>query len=86
MLHLTFAIGLSDLSDFMGFVRDHPDFFQGMLWFCYGFVMVSLWFFDDFYDCYGNVMVCYGFYSCVKSEVSITQYLEGLEQIDKIGY
>ena len=40
MLHLTFAVGLSDLSDFMGFVRDRPDFFKV----CYGFVMVSLWF------------------------------------------
>ena len=40
MLHLTFTVGLSDLSDFMGFVKDHPDFFKV----CYGFVMVSLWF------------------------------------------
>ena len=53
-----------------------------LLWFRYGFVMV----FYVFYDCYENVMICYGFYFCVKSEVSITQCLEGLEQIHKIGY
>ena len=72
MLHLTFTVGLSDLSGFMGCVKDHPEFFKVcncLLWFCYE-----------------NVMICYGFYFCVKSEVSITQCLEGLEQIHKIGY